>query len=972
MINYPILDITNGSAESTINFLNPMTGFHLSEWKTKITPPKTVMGESPLADGGKVVHRRFSHAKEVFEFDIDGLDQEEIALSIWKLVQTMENAVAYHLPSSAVEVVTYIKAKPSLLSSSQYAVIYDYAIPGIGNLLEQPFDGEKKPAISSLTIEITRGHWLPNPPHEPVFTPCGSYTDEAYRPTVILEQADANGTYSVLYDEVNNVIVVGGDGLTYRSTDGGFTWSSVAHGSGEIRSLFRSSTGVYFAGSNGIITRSTNNGASWSTATSAPSDAVSNIFEYNGRIIATTAGLVSTAASEIFRSTNANGTSWSLFSYFPQPAPFRGATVKGSVVLVGEYRSLDGGLNWQIADTGWVGIGGTQLLPSGTILGFAYNSVWISEDDGVSWEVNQYFSDSTAIEYDPYTGSVYLGVSGSTDYVYKSINQGLSFGQYVGFDGSTSGANDIVALPNGTLIITSAAGIHRVDPGISIVEIEGDQENGYPVSNKYSAPQAMTSVFYYDSSAGTYTSIANQAGSSLFAGIVPNTGDYLYIGMMAGETPILFNNLVADIREIPNIRTTWTLQVYGGVDGWVSPEYRSNGGAGNGILSRLGIQVITWNYPTNVGTVAVNGVTTYWIRFEIPASSFSASDLVVLNNKLYTCCSSWFNVRADVVDGNIAAMLKMTISNVSDRGNKYGIYNPARPINRVVLGLRVGNPYFVSRLNAYGPNAYGISVGLGTNVTLVASARESSGGYALYNPAGAEAIASRVTFNIDSGVSKQWSGRFKVFVRLYQQGGTAGDISVSISVNSQRGAITFTSDVVTLRSTLDDEVVEFPSVKIRSLSSSEIGDNMYISVNASSLSGTPNLRIKEVVMIPADDWVMDSVDTANNYNSVIGSNANPNAPGNMLLVDSASQYKRGLLTSIVEESRGQVEISRWMSSSPSPAILHPHVHQRVFAFFMATDQFGSSNPIWLSNPHTICSIKLYTHGCYLGMIGDNQ
>jgi hypothetical protein len=159
-LNYAILKITDGTTSINLIKLAGEHGFHLNSMRPAIAEPKGggVWSDSPLADGRRMVMRRWATVIEALTLDVNGLTQEAVIEDTRALRALLEQGRGYWTDPALYGPV-WIEARSSRETYSRYAIIHDYRAPSDGDPYAPEFGGPL-PMMSDWPLSLERGHWL--------------------------------------------------------------------------------------------------------------------------------------------------------------------------------------------------------------------------------------------------------------------------------------------------------------------------------------------------------------------------------------------------------------------------------------------------------------------------------------------------------------------------------------------------------------------------------------------------------------------------------------------------------------------------------------------------------------------------------------------------------------------------------------------------------------------------------------------
>lgn len=154
----------------------------------------------------------------------------------------------------------------------------------------------------------------------------------------------AGGTIASIISAVNGILIAGGSGGTYLSTNEGNSWTHTGQMEYFISKVLRCSNGNIVSGGTNGIKYSSNNGNSWQSSTLGASNPVNDIVKLsNGKLFAAT-------SNGVYKSTD-NGISWALSGVEYNNLMTIAASPSGILFTGGNtfnvFRSTDEGQTWQ-------------------------------------------------------------------------------------------------------------------------------------------------------------------------------------------------------------------------------------------------------------------------------------------------------------------------------------------------------------------------------------------------------------------------------------------------------------------------------------------------------------------------------------------------------------------------------------------------------------------------------------------------
>ena len=342
---------------------------------------------------------------------------------------------------------------------------------------------------------------------------------------------------------------------------------------------------------------------------------------------------------------------------------------------------------------------------------------------------------------------------------------------------------------------------------------------------------------------------------------VPATGDHVYFGIdttVSDSGP--FCSLVFDVG---------TVAVYGGGsviwrywDGgaWAVLTVQDTTSAGSGPFAIAGVNPVYWVQPSDWATVAVNGVTGYWVRATVSIIGGPVSQPTQQNRDVYSVVWSYSEIDEAQVEGSLPAVAQIKFQNVSDGGGP-GV-NPDLYADRVIVGLRslLRGSAFISYFNASDEQN---PTGIGANCAFATDVTTPSGRRVTYNPVAIDTMASRVSFVISETIAQDFYGTYHAYVRGRQVGGAARDIKVRLRVRLGAGNVTDITEEVPFPDTNDWRLLDMGEISIPTLGvlrSADVSNIVYLIIDArNDGAGLPDAYFYDLVLIPVDEWAGDFI-----------------------------------------------------------------------------------------------------------------
>lgn len=354
----------------------------------------------------------------------------------------------------------------------------------------------------------------------------------------------------------------------------------------------------------------------------------------------------------------------------------------------------------------------------------------------------------------------------------------------------------------------------------------------------------LTNIFVFDASAGTYTECIGAVPPYNLLPPVPAIGDIVYFGInirIADEYP---KCIVFDL--IAGSDYTAVVEYYTG-GAWVVGTFFDT----TNTLKKSEDGSITYDHYTNVNapaSVAINGITGYWIRLRVTAIGGAPLPPIQVNRQVYACERSFIDIKD--VPGDVDALSRLQLMSVA-----------ARP-SVIVCGLRSlqrgmdfsSYIHFDTTAFGYKNRPPGVTVAFvapSTPSTATAGfspVRQSIG----YAPLGAAGMTKIAQITIDPDYSEQWIGRYYPFLVGYQHiGGISGWYRIDVAV----GNVTNTIASYTSRGKFTDMFLRVERiVNFSELVIPERAANAYIYISIYADIQNPQINtFHSLVLIPTDE-----------------------------------------------------------------------------------------------------------------------
>lgn len=371
----------------------------------------------------------------------------------------------------------------------------------------------------------------------------------------------------------------------------------------------------------------------------------------------------------------------------------------------------------------------------------------------------------------------------------------------------------------------------------------------------------LTHIFVYDAAPVTWTNIAGLSGVNLLPA-APAVGDILYVGVQDTGASSMFDNIVFNIGTAA-AGLTIVAEYSTGV-GWAAlPVAGYAFEDQTALFTNTGRNIVVFDPVAGItpwGSMAINGVTAWWIRFRVSGVAGPVVPTQV-TDAIYTVDRPYVDVDALQISGTHAAQAKIKILRQDDtEGHPASGVDPI-PTD-VIVGLRSldRGTDFVAFLNANtNPGA------LPTGVTFsrfagVLQTDSYSPSYRItrWSPGGASAEVKICDWEIADPQSYEYEGSYRVFLRV-SQFGSAEDfryrVGIQVGSNTARYQLSKYVDGSSTANLAEAETLDFGIMSIHSPISIQDDYSIFLSLWASNIDGGGTSSwIYDLILIPIDEY----------------------------------------------------------------------------------------------------------------------
>lgn len=501
--------------------------------------------------------------------------------------------------------------------------------------------------------------------------------------------------------------------------------------------------------------------------------------------------------------------------------------------------------------------------------------------------------------------------------------------------------------------------------------------------NKHNVAQ-LTDIWYWDNSAGAWNG-ANLMDAALpFAFMPPaplQVDDFVLFGI---DTSIPdsgpFSSLVFDIGTAlgvgGGITIEWRWSGNANVDpaAWLSLTVQDNTNAAGAMtgdaFDTTDIYSVHWEQPQawaaynpDPGGAAL-GVTGYWVCAYVTAAAGAPTPPQQANRDIYTVTWPYIDIDADQTEGDMPSLLRLSVDN---RASQDGVGTTTDLwCQRVIAGLRSYDrgADFSAYINLSDEqNTPGSVVTVIGGTTTFGDYPFSPTGRAVrYFPAGVEAMADRVYIRL----TPDFYGRHHVFVRGGQWAGALGTVDVRLSYAAMGSYFPETHTATKqFLNTNDDQLIDFGEIALGPYADTyplEVS-HTFIHIGLSSNAGAATVYLYELILIPVDEWAIDSEDMFKNT----GALGYTNDYWSHLEIDGIRNQRR-LLSFLIGTTSGHIA-RYWRPITNGIPILQTGKHQRLWLLSARYDDYADADDLRADSE--ICStVQVWRNQRYTTLRGD--
>lgn len=904
----------------------------------------------PQREADSIFANMYKTVTETYSLTITGKTADETIAQQRALDGLLVQAENYFKGSAETGLV-WLVSRAANETNPRYAIVFGGGVADYDDLYGQPFATPLAPTMRDLDLALERSAWLANPPTAPACKAINNAVAwQNYLSTFTSRAGVTNGRglYTV---KANGYMFAGYDGVIAVSSNSGATWgTSKALSAGNVAQQFIVANGKLYAAVNrgaggnadSGIWSATLTGGTWTQELSG-SNSYSFAILPDGRLIC--------GGISVIRVLPAGGGSWATYTAGLQ-GPVRALTVTatGAVIAGDQYdlwRQPRGSAFFTLISSATsVGPYGYALTVGSRIFVVGDGTgVNLSLDDGVTFQT-VLATVARTVFYSATKGKYYAAFDAG---LYTSIDGGITWAQ----DPATGA---VVAAPFGEVTENNAGSIFYIDAShiyerSTATVLSGPQSASCAtpvyVGNRSDSAMLQT-IMVFDNSPTGYTVLGGNVDTVNSSALFPSTMalvDSLYLGFLDPQTNTPLPNAIYFNITKSNKTTGITWEYWRGFWDTIPQTVDTTQQ-----LKRSG--VLSFPPPSDWATVAVNGVTAYWIRARL--SSIGSITAPPEANNIYAIARPYVEVTG--VKGDIPALAQLKITNANDGGSG----NNFTQTNTLRVGLRsmdrgaTFDPYMAPGFVDAIP-AYDLGSGLG-----VQDPSKAGGGFYIHNTVNVGSYNHAAYFT-PRGYLRDYYGTYRAYLR-YAFYGTNQAVSLKLILRNFTQGLSNTGDEKVLSTVVSTvgvsrllDMGQFTIGIQDFLDTDETGNSFYFDLYSKATASSQTVDIFELILMPIDEWFGYFEDSTQ---------AGPLLINNTLDIDSASYHKRQLRSTI--KYRGsELVTATWLPSANGPLFLQPGKTQR---FYFLGEMYNGE---YLASPFTqVHQVQLYAHERYLGGRGN--
>lgn len=680
------------SPETTINLLDS-TKYVYIEWKPTLQQLKEPVYDNPQGMHGKnLTFYRYDTAIDTIKIGVVGETQDILISNLREIITAFENAKRYWATKETLYPFS-IKVKAKDETNPRYTVITDARIEGVEDVFNYNFEtGIRTPTgnvkgMLDVTLFIEHSFWTDEPYYAPKYIDLLASNE--------LTSFDTDPTYAetamfTFDDDINAFEKINGTWYAY-GVDGLFVgysineWTNVFNTS-DVYDMSVSPNGrVFIICGDGKVYYSDNLTIWTGVQLVTGGNSLTSVCVQNDNMAIVSYSNIVTSAPSILMSID-SGVSWSElvvsigFTWsegsIGQLIKLASGTVLATAVMDGNgviIKSTDNGITWR--PVYYLKSGG--ISSSNKFYEDIFHHIYItgeslifSKNDGESWiSLVDVTGGFWSIAYGDTSKNILGGaVSYPNYYLLYSSDYGNSF------DVIKTGTASLMPIvyDNELYYLSSARYLYKLTPSYGAVYSR--------LFANYKGTSAITHVITLNSPS-TYTNYTMPYNDGFILLSANNDIDTHYVGADTVFCNVIYNLKPRKTHTSPVL----SFQYYNG-SSWEDLEIIADiyGHDKTGeVFASAGEAGLYFYIPDDWATVAVNGVTKYWVRVQYVSGSFGTAGDVTQVGSVKTLTSN--RVLLSTLGGDVNPLLKMEITNRNEEGTTDSI---SQATNRYIMGAR--------------------------------------------------------------------------------------------------------------------------------------------------------------------------------------------------------------------------------------------------------------------------------------------
>lgn len=451
--------------------------------------------------------------------------------------------------------------------------------------------------------------------------------------------------------------------------------------------------------------------------------------------------------------------------------------------------------------------------------------------------------------------------------------------------------------------------------------------------------------------------------------LVPAVNDAVYFGIdtgSGGDNIGVFNSLVFDLSRVQtDLTIVW--EYYNGA--WVTLNTKDNTDTDGYLVGdpfdTLGVKSVSFEQESNWTTVAVGGVTGYWVRARVTAIGAAPVAPIQQNRHPYTITWPYIEVASDQIEGDIAAIARLLTKNRSE--NASGVPGPIvqASIEDLVIGLRSlsRGTSFNAYLNASDRQLpYVTQIDISGSSSFATDVTTPTGRH-VTRAVNADFTEEFITWRIGQRAAADYYGEYRGFFRGRRTGGDTDDVRIRLIVRFVSRSFwdeieydTFVTPYA-INATMTGFGIPADFGKVVVAPPSGVFDSdddtyeLQFIIELDSTGNATTFNASDLILIPADEWFV--------YCEALATNTVGQALGEFRGAQVTSLIEKKEVIAELLELQHNTKIAPFLARSNGKMILQRNAAQRLWFFGANVGYIPTS-----------CTAQLWKNQRYLSARGD--